>query len=319
MVNGSIFLTLNCNILVGLPSLEATSNRTTCQNTVFRISSLWKFWTEVSFNPCVTSIDHYLSSSLWHNSLIKVDNRPVFYKSWYAKGVKNIAHLMKDSTKLISCHKFENLFGIKSNFLALQGLISVLKSLKQLNRDCFLIRYKKSEDFHESFMRTEKANKVVYERLVRIKKQRPTRSQEKWSDDCELENDVAIDWKSVYRLPFNCTKISNLITFQFKLLLRRPATKDFFKKIGVRNNDRCNFCDVELENLTHLFWFCTITSSFWQNFKQWLINDKNFAAIQETDLTFSIIIGLRSNAFKTKNPSLFFNRKIFHLDLWNTR
>jgi len=28
--------------LVGLPSLEATSNRTTCQNTVFRISSLWK-------------------------------------------------------------------------------------------------------------------------------------------------------------------------------------------------------------------------------------------------------------------------------------
>ena len=42
MVNGSIFLTLNCNFLVGLPSLEATSNRTTCQNTVFQISSSWK-------------------------------------------------------------------------------------------------------------------------------------------------------------------------------------------------------------------------------------------------------------------------------------
>ena len=39
---GSTFLTLNCNFLVGLPSLEATSNRTSCQNTVFRISSLWK-------------------------------------------------------------------------------------------------------------------------------------------------------------------------------------------------------------------------------------------------------------------------------------
>ena len=43
MVNGSTFLTLNCNILVGLPSLEATSNKTTCQNTAFWISSLWKF------------------------------------------------------------------------------------------------------------------------------------------------------------------------------------------------------------------------------------------------------------------------------------
>ena len=37
-----------------------------------------QIWSEVSFNPCVTSIDHYLSSSLWHNSLIKVGNRPVF-------------------------------------------------------------------------------------------------------------------------------------------------------------------------------------------------------------------------------------------------
>ena len=205
-----------------------------------------QIWSEVSFNPCVISIDHYLSSSLWHNSLIKVDNRPVFYKSWYAKAVKNIAHLMQDSTTFISYHEFEKLFGIKSNFLAFQGLISTLKSLNQLNRDCFLIKNKKSEDFHESFLKTEKANKVVYERLVRTKKLRPTQSQEKWPDDCKLENDVAIDWKSVYRLPFNCTKISKLITFQFKLLhiYKRLATNDFLKKIGNRNNARCTFCEV---------------------------------------------------------------------------
>ena len=77
---------------------------------------------------------------------------------------------MKDSTTFICYHEFEKLFGIKSNFLAFQGLISALKSLKQLNRDFFLIRNKKSEDFHESFLKTEKANKVVYERLVHTKK-----------------------------------------------------------------------------------------------------------------------------------------------------
>ena len=205
---------------------------------------------------------------------------------------------MKDSTTFLSYHKFEKLFGIKSNFLAFQGLISALKSLKQLNRECSPISNKKSEDFYDQFLKTEKANKVVYERLVRIKKQCPTRSQEKWTDDCKLENDEAIDWKSVYRLPFICTKITKLITFQFKLLHRRLATNDFLKKIGIKNNDRCTFCEVELENLTHLFWFCTITASFWKTFKQWLINDKNFATIQDTDLTFSIIIGLRPNAFK---------------------
>ena len=105
---------------------------------------------------------------------------------------------MKDSTTFLSYHKFEKLFGIKSNFLAFQGLISALKSLKQLNRECSPISNKKSEDFYDQFLKTEKANKVVYERLVRIKKQCPTRSQEKWTDDCKLENDEAIDWKSVY-------------------------------------------------------------------------------------------------------------------------
>ena len=184
---------------------------------------------------------------------------------------------MKDSTTFRSYHEFEKLFGIKSNFLAFQGLLSALRSLKLLNRDCSLIRKlnKKCEHFHEQFLKTEKANKVVYERLVRIKKQRPTET-------------------------------TKLITFQFKLLHWRLTTNDFLKKIGVKNNDRCTFCEVELENLTHLFWFCSITSSFWQKFKQWLIKEKNFATMQDTDLTFSIIIGLRPNSFKTEKIHLSF-------------
>ena len=133
----------------------------------------------------------------------------------------------------------------------------------------------------------------------------------------ELENDEAIDWKSVHRLPFICTKITKLITFQFKLLHRRLATNDFLKKIGIKNNNRCTFYEVELENLTHLFWFCTITSSFWKTFKQWLINDKNFATIQDADLTFSIIIGLRPNAFKSKKIHLYF--LIARYFTWNCR
>ena len=44
-------------------------------------------------------------------------------------------------------------------------------------------------------------------------------------------------WKSVYLLPFKCTKITLLINFQFKLLLRRLATNSFLKKIGVKESD----------------------------------------------------------------------------------
>ena len=47
-------------------------------------------------------------------------------------------------------------------------------------------------------------------------------------------DDLIIDRKSVYLLPFKCTKITKLITFQFKLLHRRIATNSFLKKIGVK-------------------------------------------------------------------------------------
>ena len=82
---------------------------------------IFQIWSEVSFNPSVTSIDHYLSSSLWHNSLIKIDNRPVFfYKSWYAKGVTIVAHLMKDSTTFISYwHKFDKLLSVSNQIFLL--------------------------------------------------------------------------------------------------------------------------------------------------------------------------------------------------------
>ena len=69
-------------------------------------------------------------------------------------------------------------------FFACEYLISVLKSLKQLNRDCPLSRTKHSEDFHEQFLKIGKANKVVHVRLFRVKKMRPTLSKQKWSDDC---------------------------------------------------------------------------------------------------------------------------------------
>ena len=63
MVNGRTFLTLNGNVLVRPPSLEATPNRTSGQNTVFLdlfTMEILQIWSEGSFNPCVTSLDHSL-------------------------------------------------------------------------------------------------------------------------------------------------------------------------------------------------------------------------------------------------------------------
>ena len=62
-----------------------------------------------------------------------------------------------------------------------------------------------------------------------------------------IEENETIDWKTAYKLPFQCTKISKLLVFQFKLLHRRLATNNFLKKINLNDNDLCSFCQLEEE------------------------------------------------------------------------
>ena len=126
-----------------------------------------------------------------------------------------------------------------------------------------------------------------------------------------MRQNEPIDWKAAYRLHFECTKISKLRVFQFKLLQRRLATNDFLKKIKLRDNDLCNFCQIEEETLIHLFWNCTVTSCFWHDFRQWLL--KNESSVRSLELTPSFVIGLKAHPLFRKNVSFVFLDSIFGL------
>ena len=159
------------------------------------------------------------------------------------------------------------------------------------------------ESFLERLFKTKKANKIVYKKLVSMKQVRPTQSQKKGIADCKLQRDDLIDWTAVYLSLFRCTKVTKVIIFQFKPLHHRLATNSFLKKIGIKETDLCTFCKSEVENLIHLFWYCRVTSQFWQGFRQWMIISHEFV---EHELTLEMVLGLK--------PSLF-NKKTFCLAL----
>ena len=61
-------------------------------------------WSEISYEQNVNSLDHFLPLPLWHNSLIRIDNKPVFYQLWYSKRIRNVADLLKDRNVFLSLH-----------------------------------------------------------------------------------------------------------------------------------------------------------------------------------------------------------------------
>ena len=135
---------------------------------------------------------------------------------------------MKDENNFLSFSDFTHRYNIETNFLTFQGVLSAVKALLKSNVANFHNGYAILESITDTFLKTKKPNRLAYKILLSKKQKRPITTQRKWIADCALETQEIIDWNSVYRTPFLCTKITKIIVFQFKLLHRRLATNIFF-------------------------------------------------------------------------------------------
>jgi len=78
-----------------------------------------QIWSEISCEANVNSTDHFLSLPLWQNSLIRIDNRPVYYKSWSGKGIQKVTDLFKDPNTFLSSlelKEVKELYNVKSSW-----------------------------------------------------------------------------------------------------------------------------------------------------------------------------------------------------------
>jgi len=234
---------------------------------------------------------------------VRIGNKAVYYKLWSSKGIQNVRHLMKDADNLLSFTEFKEHFDVKTNFLVYHGVVSCIKSLRNATEN----QYEKNRNlstFVENFIKARKSSRLAYEKLVSTKQSGPSKSQEKWCVNCNLQCSKTIDWGMAYKLPFCSPKATKLIIFHFKLLHRCLATNDFLNKIGIRENDICTFCRTEKESLFHLFWSCCKTSCFWQGFIKWLA--ENQIKLKSNIFTPDVIIGLRSDTLSNTKEYFYF-------------
>ena len=261
------------------------------------IAKIVQIWAEISFDDSIRSIDHLVTLNLWDNFLIKVGNKPIYYKSWSAKGIQKVGHLMREKNKFLSFSEFKERFDINPNFLAFYGVISSIKTLKDTVKGQ-LVSEGNDDKFIDLFLRAKKSNTIVYQKCISSKKTSPSKTQNKWLADCNIICSNSINWKAAYKFPFRCTKISKLLVFHFKLLHRRLATNDFLNKIGFRQDDLCPFCGDDKESLTHLFWSCRTTILFLQNFQDWLV--KNITSLKpNSSVSSAVVLGLETNFFSS--------------------
>ena len=113
--------------------------------------------------------------------------------------------------------------------------------------------HNKYESFLSKLLTTKKPSRLADLKLVSKKSEHPISCQEKWKKDIASDINESFNWKMAYQISFKCTKSYKLIYFNFKFLHRRLATYSFLQKIGIKDKDKCVFCQKERETLIHLF------------------------------------------------------------------
>lgn len=255
------------NIFAG--NLNVKDTTTSIKATDAFLKEILEVWAEVNFEQQIKSQVQFQEQSLWHNSLIRIANKPIFFKDWCAKGITKVKHLQKPgSSNFLSLNDFQLKYSLSVSPLKYYGIISAVKTLrKEVDDHDNSQEYK---PFCTKLLETKKVSSLVYKILTRIKGEVPKNSQMKWLLDCNYSRNENLDWSSAYLLTSRCTRSTKLIEFQFKFLHRRLATNDFLYKIGLKANDNCTFCQEGPESLMHLFWTCHETSNFWKRVSEWL-------------------------------------------------
>ena len=233
------------------------------------LKEVLEIWAELNYQDKITSLDSFLAQSLWHNSLIRIMDKPIFYKKWYQSGISCANQFIKEKPNLFFSRKeFEHMHNITVFPLAFCGIISTLKALWRNQARHSTGNVEEQATSVTDILKSKKPNKLAYQKFLQYKSTSPIPSQKKWSNLIQEYHDI--NWNNAYRLALKCTNSTKLIEFHFRLLHRVLATNTVLAKMGFRNDNKCTFCGKDPEKILHLFWYCNKTQVFWDHLSSFL-------------------------------------------------
>ena len=61
------------------------------------LKEILEYWAEINFVDQVSSDIAFQEQFLWFNSLIRIDNKPIFFKEWFEIGISKVKHLNQET------------------------------------------------------------------------------------------------------------------------------------------------------------------------------------------------------------------------------
>ena len=224
---------------------------------------LLRWWADFR---CSFSDVNYSQNVIWNNKDIRINNKLVFYKTYFDKGITYLNDLQFDVDNVRSYESFKQK-GLNTNFLTWTALRSSIINMKSKsscsipaagNLDPMNFDYKS-----KSFNAYTAKCKQLYSTMISSKARIPN-AFKKLTVDFELSN-----VQDVFSIPYLVSSETYLWSFQYRVLNFILFTNDKLFKIGLSDSDKCSFCGTYTEDLYHLFFNCSFVQAFWNVFIVW--------------------------------------------------
>ena len=248
---------------------------------------------------------------IWNNHKIRVNGKPIFYNNYNSANIVLLSDLKFDLNNTESFNLAKR-NGLKdSNFLTWTGVRCAVPShlrirSREVNKDHVRSLQFKIGDkiFDPAFCKS----KDFYGLLISCKSTESrgfTKLKSKFSID-------DVETKKAFSLIRTCICETYVQCFQFKILNDILFTNSRLVKIGLIQSDLCTFCNIGVETVDHLFFYCVYSRVFWDEFESY------WFAIAEEQRKLelkTILLGVTD----TKCPLFNYLIVLGKLHLWNCR
>ena len=223
------------------------------QNSFWR--DMLRAWCAYNFRPRYTQ-----DQSIWYNSLIKIQNRTIFWEKAYQKGLFRISQLF-EAGELKSIRKVQDKFGL--NFLDYHALIKAIPKeiIKQIKKEVLW------DSNLAKILDSKHIVKDVYCHLIQDIGCF-TKCKDKWEEELGeawSNKEFCGELRKIYKV----TNVTKYCSFQYRLLNRALVLNTHLYRWGMREDDLCSFCQAQTESITHLLVYCDKVQHLWrqlQNF-----------------------------------------------------
>ena len=94
-----------------------------------------------------------------------------------------------------------------------------------------------------------------------------SKAEQKWNNHFSNEN---INWRKIYSINISTSKDMKLGDFPYSYLNHIVPTKTFLSKCQIVSSSLCDFCNMEIETIHHLFWEYRHVQFFWTKLRDFL-------------------------------------------------